>query len=51
MVQSLAGLFGRETLEKQQIELRSLARKPGQERMDLAAVMGLMIEPVRQSWR
>jgi hypothetical protein len=36
-----------ETLEKQPIELRRVAGEPGQEGVDLPAVMGLKIEPVR----
>jgi hypothetical protein len=35
-------------LEKQQVQLRRLTNQAGQDRMDLAAVMGLVVEPVRQ---
>jgi hypothetical protein len=40
--------FCRQPLENQQIEFRRLADQAGQQGMDLAAVVGLVIEPVRQ---
>lgn len=42
------GRFGRQTLEKQQIEFRCLADKAGQQSMDLPTMVGLVIEPMRQ---
>ena len=45
------GGFGGQTLEKQQVELRRLTDQAGQDRMDLAAVMGLVVEPMRQRRR
>jgi hypothetical protein len=46
-VMSGSGFAGK-SLEKQQIELRRFAGKAGQQGMDLPAVVGLVIEPVRQ---
>jgi hypothetical protein len=43
-----AGRPCRQPLEKQQIEFRRLADQAGQQGVDLAAVVGLVIEPVRQ---
>ena len=43
--------FRRQPLEKQEIEFRRLADEAGQQRMDLAAVVGLVIKPVRQRRR
>src|ERR1700736_635133 len=39
---------GGQPLEKQQIEFWRRAEESGQQRMDLAAVVGLVIDPVRQ---
>jgi len=44
----MSGGFGRQPLEIQQIEFRRFADQTGQQRMDLAAVVGLVVEPVRQ---
>ena len=41
----------RQPLEKQQIEFRCCAGEAAQERVDVAAVVGLVIEPVRQCRR
>jgi hypothetical protein len=45
------GRFCRQPLKKQQIEFRRLTGQPGQHRMDLPAVVGLVIEPMRQRRR
>ena len=45
------GRFCRQPLEIQQIELRRLADEAGQQTVDLAPVVGLVIEPVRQRGR
>jgi hypothetical protein len=42
------GRFCRQPLKKQKIEFRRLTDQPGQQRMDLPAVVGLVIEPMRQ---
>ena len=42
------GREGRQPLENEEIKLRRLADQAGQYRMDLSAVVGLVIEPVRQ---
>jgi hypothetical protein len=38
----------REPLEKQQVEIRRTADKAGQQGMDLPAMVGLVIEPMRR---
>ena len=45
------GGFRRQPLKKQQIELRGLADKTGEQRVDLAAMVGLVVEPMRQRRR
>jgi hypothetical protein len=41
------GRFCRQPLENQQIQFRRFADEAGQQSLDLPAVVGLVIEPVR----